>query len=107
MTVYQTPGNVGIQSKRIFLFVCGGHHANLEIDAEDLEEAKAVARALHGWRNGFSNNLGAMSGARGTPSTWRCDECVAESRRYPLVYFPKLYEWRRVPPAPPQSQEAP
>lgn len=98
MTLYETPGNLGIQSKKVFLFVCGGCYSNIEIDAENLEEAKAAARRVFDWENGFRTNLGTMTGARGTPSTWRCEERVGKSRRWPLVYFPEPYAWRRVPP---------
>lgn len=103
MTLYETPGNRGILSRKQYLFVCGGCYTNFELEADNLDEAKARVRR-YGWENGFRARLGAMSGARGTPSTWRCDECVAKSRRWPLVYFPKAYEWRRVrPPAHPDG----
>ncbi len=93
--IYETPGNVGILSKRTFLFVCGGCYQNLELDAADLTEAKAKARKVAGWENGFATRLGAMSGYRGIPSAWRCEECVAQSRRLPLVYDPARYGWTR------------
>ena len=93
-TIHETPGNVGILSRRTYLFVCGGCYENHEIHAQNLEAAKEAARE-DGWENGFATSLGAMSGCRGTPSTWRCEECVALSRRLPLVYDPIRYEWRR------------
>ena len=93
-TIHETPGNVGIMSTKTYLFVCGGCYTNQEIHARNLQAAKEEARKC-GWKNGFATRLGAMSGSRATPSAWRCEECVALSRRLPLAYDPVRYEWRR------------
>ena len=43
-TIHETPGNVGILSRRTYLFVCGGCYENHEIHAQKLEAAKQAAR---------------------------------------------------------------
>lgn len=76
-TIYTTPGNVGILKKTTYLFVCGGCYHNLEIDAPNLEDAKRQAKSDPcNWRNGFHSEDGAMPGAGGSQTTWRCDECI-------------------------------
>jgi hypothetical protein len=98
------PGNIGVITRRQFRFVCGDGRGlptspeyecwrSLVVDADTLGKAKEEARES-GWANGFPVGLGALEGARGLDSRWRCPMCVARSRGVRLVWDRNRNEWR-------------
>ena len=79
---HKAPGAVGVLSQRVYYFGCGGCPAVLSVAAENLDDAKAGAKLVAGWKNGRRQDLAHMPDGTLKPSSWRCEDC-ANRASYP------------------------